>query len=193
MKTRLLCIFGLLFLMMIPANAKTKQGEGLKSAIIQYEMMTNGNAISMTQYSDDYGNQLCMKMFMMGIEVATITRNDTVYVLNYAQKSGVKYVRPETDINYNALTPELIAKYKIEAQGIEEVLGKKCTKYTARIVNEDTPVEVITWVYKGVVLKSVAEYGGDKRVEMVATSLEENPEVSEETFMVPSDFVIRAM
>ncbi|MEG1674674.1 MAG: hypothetical protein RR608_06780 [Bacteroidales bacterium] len=165
----------------------------MKSSIIQYEMITDGNSIPMTQYSDDYGNLLCMKMYMMGVEIATITNKDTVYVLNYPQKSGVKYVRPESDINYNDLTPEVIKKFNIKATGTVEFLNKKCTVYTAEFENEGLKVETTAWIYKGLLLKSVATYGDAKKVELVATSIEENPEVSPETFTVPEGFNIRNM
>ena len=114
-------------------------------------------------------------------------------MLNFPQKSGVKYARPEADINYNELTPEIIEKYQIVAKGIEEFLGKKCTVYTAVIENEGVKVESSTWVYKGVVLKSIATYGENKQVEMKAVSLDENPSIAADTFVIPSDFVIRAM
>jgi hypothetical protein len=186
----------LLFLLIfIPVNTFSQdlKGEGLKSAIVLYDMQTEDDIIPMTQYSDDYGNLLCMKMYLMGVEIATITTPDSVFIINYSQKNGIKYVRPESDVNYNALTPEVIKKFDIKANGTVNFLGKKCTVYTARFDNDGQKVETVTWVYKGIVMKSVSTIEDDKSVVLVATSIEENPEVSKDTFAIPSDFDIKFM
>ena len=156
-------------------------------------MITDDNSIPMTQYSDEYGNLLCMKMLLMGVEISTITTPDTVYIITYPQKNGVKYVRPQSDINYNNLTPEIIKQYNIKATGTVEFLEKTCTVYTAEFESEGEKIVTETWVYKGVVLKSVTTTESEKVVQLIATSLEENPEVSKDTFKVPEDFEIKLM
>ncbi|MDO5570291.1 MAG: hypothetical protein Q4F97_02345 [Bacteroidales bacterium] len=185
----------LLFFLLFSLNSYSQnlKGEGLKSAIVQYEMEAEGNTIPMTQYSDDYGNLLCMKMYIMGVEIATITTSDSVFIINFPQKNGIKYARPDSDVNYNALTPEIIKKYDIKADGTVEFLGKKCTVYTGRFENEGEKIETVTWVYKGVVLKSVSTTEDDKSVVLVAASIEENAEVSPDTFVIPADFEVKEM
>lgn len=164
------------------------KGDGLKSSIVKYEMTGQGMKVPVTEYRDNYGKLICTQMTIMGGEMGYIINGDKSYILYYTQKQYMELPVPEDEIDYNNLTPEIIEKYKIQATGTSDFLGKKCTVYTAEMESEGVAYQVETWVYKGVALKSVAKTSQGVLDERVAISFEENPNIPASTFEVPEGF-----
>lgn len=188
MKNRYVALIGLMWCLLIPLHVHGQlRGDGLKTAIIQYNYIVGDNTMELVQYSDNYGAMLCFKYDYQGTPFATIVTNDSVFEISYAIKAYKAYQRPEEDINFNALTPEIIKKYNVEATGSIEFLGKNCTVYTSTITNSDVK-KITVWLYQGLELRRVTEFADNQTTDLVAISLEENPEISAETFKVPLDF-----
>lgn len=186
MKSRYVVLIGLICCILFPLKAQLR-GDGLKTAITLYNYIVGESMMEVVQYSDNYGADLCFKYDYKGIPFATIMTNDSVFEVNYLMKACKAYPRPEEDINFNALTPEIIQKYNVEATGAIEFLGKNCTVYTATIANSDVK-KITVWLYQGIELRRVTEFTGNITSDLVATSIEENPEISAETFKVPQNF-----
>lgn len=190
MKSKWVAILGLILLVVFPLRAQLK-GDGPKTAIIQYNYIVGDNSMELVQYSTDYGATLCFKYDYMGAPFATIVTNDSVFEVSYSMQAYKAYPRPEEDINFNALTPEIIKKYNVETTGTIEFLGKNCTIYTTTFENRDIK-KITVWVYQGLELRRVTEYENDRTTDLVATSLEENPEISPDTFKIPEGFQLYA-
>ncbi|MEG1587666.1 MAG: hypothetical protein RR346_12415 [Bacteroidales bacterium] len=190
MKSKWVAILGLMLLAVFPLSAQLK-GDGPKTAIIQYDYIVGENSMELVQYSTDYGALICFKYDYMGSPFATIVTNDSVFEVSYGMQAYKAYPRPEEDINFNALTPEIIKKYNVESTGTIEFLGKNCTIYTTTFKDRDIK-KITVWVYKGLELRRVTEYMDDQTTDLVATSLEENPEISPDTFKIPEGFQIYA-
>lgn len=174
----------------LPLQAQLR-GDGLKTAIIQYEYIMGENTMGLVQYSDNYGALICFKYDYMGAPFATIVTNDSVFEISYGMQAYKAYDRPEEDINFNALTPELIKKYDIKSPGTIEFLGKNCTIYTTAFKDKDIK-QITVWIYQGLELRRLTEYANDQSTDLVATSIEENPEISPDTFKIPSGFMLYA-
>lgn len=186
MKGRWVALAVFAVMILLPLKAQLR-GDGLKTAIIQYDYIVGDNTMELIQYSDNYGALLCFKYDYNGSPFATIVTNDSVFDVNYAMKAYRAYPRPEEDINFNALTPEIIKKYKVESTGSIEFLGKNCTVYTTVFTNRDVQ-KITVWIYQGLELRRVTEYIGGNVTDLVATSLDENPDISPETFKIPNGF-----
>lgn len=188
MRSKWVAFLGLLLMTILPLQAQLR-GDGLKTAIIQYDYIVGDNTMELVQYSDNYGASLCFKYDYMGSPFATIVTNDSVFEISYAMQAYRVYPRPEEDINFNALTPEIIKKYNVQSTGTIEFLGKNCTIYTTTFTDRDVK-KITVWVYQGLELRRVTEYVGDKSTDLVATSIEENPDISPETFKIPEGFMM---
>ena len=99
------------------------------------------------------------------------------------------FPRPEEDINFNALTPAIIKKYQVKSNGTVDFLDRKCTSYELEFENRDVK-KITVWVYKGIELRRVTEYKDEAVNDLVATSIEENPDLSPDTFKIPAGFQI---
>ena len=173
------------------ANARYE----LKSGIIKYECMSQGNKGEVTQYFDDYGKkQAVVTVMEQGSEkkeVKIIQFGDTVYTI--IDKMAMRIVSPEKGINYLQLTPDVIKKYKIQELGTGTVAGRQCTKYSEKmkLMLRTNDVEVCVW--KGISLKSVTKSGGKEIENQTATEVQENPTIDPKVFEIPADVKIRVM
>lgn len=186
MKSKLVALILFVLFMGIPLQAQLK-GDGPKTAIIQYDYIVGDDTMGLVQYSDNYGALLCFKYDYMGAPFATIVTNDSVFEVSYSLQAYKAYERPEEDLNFNALTPDIIKKYNIQATGTVEFLGKTCTVYTTKFENRDVS-QITVWVYKGLELRRLTEYTSGPVTDLVATQIEENAEVSADTFKIPAGF-----
>ena len=130
---------------------------GIKSGTVKNEMQMMGQTLTMTIYFDDYGALESGTMDIMGTKVTQISRDGKMYTINGI---SVQEMPLEESINYNELTDEVIAKYKIKEVGTEVVAGKECIKYTAEISQMGQTAHVTVSVWKGYPMKNIIEAGG---------------------------------
>ena len=174
----------------VPADARYE----LKSGIIKYECMSQGNKGEITQYFDDYGKKQAVITIILEQgsekkEVKIIQFEDTVYTI--IDKMGMKIVSPEKGINYLQLTPDVIKKYKIQELGTGTVAGRQCTRYSEKMKLMLRTSDVEVWVWKGIALKSVTKSGGKKTESQTATEVQENTTIDPKVFEIPADVKIR--
>ena len=194
MKTKLL--FTTLLLSVFTLSAQEAKYE-IKSAIITKSMDMMGQKIDGVQYIDDFGvkESILLKMPMQGVasmymRLRSITKGDTVITANLDLKTGNKIVLPEKPVNYLKLTDEVREKYKIKEHAKEEIAGKLCNKYSLVISQMGQQASTTTWVWKGIVLKSVISVSGMSMTEEVI-DIQENVKVDAENFTIPDDVIIQ--
>jgi hypothetical protein len=194
MKTKLL--FAALLLSVFTLSAQEAKYE-IKSAIITKSMDMMGQKIDGVQYIDDFGvkESIMLKMPMQGVEgmymrLRSITKGDTVITANLDLKTGNKIVLPEKPVNYLKLTDEVREKYKIKEHAKEEIAGKLCNKYSLVISQMGQQASTTTWVWKGIVLKSVISVSGMSMTEEVI-DIQENVKIDSENFTIPNDIIMQ--
>ena len=154
---------------------------GLKSGEFTSEVDMMGQKIVSTTYFADYGNlQLSkMKMSVMGMDMdmGTLIRDGKTYMINYADKT-VQETPTQESINYMDLNDEVVAKYKVKAEGVEEVAGKPCLIFTAEINQMGQTAKVKASVWEGIPMKSVASVMGMDLVNKVTEVKEYDVDLS---------------
>lgn len=136
---------------------------GIKSGEFTSEVDMMGQKIVSTTYFADYGNlQLSkMKMSVMGMDMdmGTLMRDGKTYMINYADKT-VQETPTQESINYMDLNDEVVAKYKVKAEGVEEVAGKPCLIFTSEVSQMGQTAKVKASIWEGIPMKSVASVMG---------------------------------
>ena len=100
-----------------------------------------GQKVQGVQYFDDYGrkeaSELTMKVGgVANVEkhIRTIADGDKIISIDLDMKVANKATLPVKPVNYLNLTDEVRELHKIKEVGTEEILGRKCTKYTLEVV-----------------------------------------------------------
>jgi hypothetical protein len=86
------------------------------------------------------------------------------------------------NINFNAITKEMVAKFKLKKTGTSMILGRKCDVYTMEYA--EAKLKGTFYIWKGIPLKTKSEVSVMK-VSMEATAIEENAAIDAEKFKVP--------
>ena len=191
MKTKLIFTI-LLVLLGLTLSAQEARYE-IKSAIISKTIEMAGQKIDGVQYIDDFGvkESITLKMPMQGVpgvflRILTINKGDTIITANLDYKVVNTVVLPEKPINYLKLTDEVKGKYDLKEFENEEIAGKLCNKYSLVISQMGQQVLTTTWVWKGIVLKSIISSAGMSIIEE-ATDIQENKTVDADNFIIPDD------
>lgn len=163
----------------------------IKSGIIKLIATTGGHETEETQWFDNYG---AMESLMFTTEITglvkydsyTITKGEKAWMVNDTEgkKSSKAFDNPTPDLNFLNPTPEAIEKYKMQELGEETFLDRPCMKFTYETTQGRKTCQWTAWVYKGVILKSVAKIGR-REVFVEATEFQENVPVPAEVFETP--------
>lgn len=163
----------------------------IKSGMLKTSTEVMGQLTETVMYFDNYGAQQVTKMNMevpgMGeMEISTIAKDGKTWMVNHTMKQ-VQEIPDQgmTELNFTALTDEVIAEYKVKETGKETILGKECTIYTCEVVAQGQKASVTSWVYMGLPLKSVTSVAG-MNVTVEAKEFLENILVLPQTFEVPT-------
>jgi len=84
------------------------------------------------------------------------------------------------DVNFLDLTDEIKEKFQIEEKGIEQFLGKECTKYEMNIPNQGQDNKLTVLVWQGLILKMT-----DGSTVREVTEIQENAVIASEKFQLP--------
>jgi hypothetical protein len=170
----------------------------LESAIIQKEVITMGQKMNATWYIDGFGRNESIEMTLkngiaQGVDkhIQTLMEEMSVVTIDPDQHTANRIKLPEKPVNYLQLTPEVSEKYKIREVGEEEIAGKKCRKYSLEITLMGQAMQVTTWVWKGLVLKSESAGNGMVFAVETATEIQENATVPADKFVIPENVIIQ--
>ena len=150
-----MCMSLLIATTMLMAQNGTKK-YGIKSGTISMVSEVMGQKIESTSYFDDYGNLEASNTKTFGMEIATLSRDGKMYMVNKAAKQVEESSNP-ISINFLDLSEATISKYKIKRIGSETVAGKDCVKYTAEITQMGQTVKATYSVWRGICMKSVVD------------------------------------
>jgi hypothetical protein len=166
----------------------------LKSGIVEYKSTMMGFDATMTLYFDDYGAKEVTetRMDVMGMKNTNVmlTKDGTAYNFDPEKKTGMKSpAMPQMNqINFEALTDDVVKEWNLKEEGKETFLDKECIKYSMN--NSNMNMKGYYWVWKGIALKMEMEMATSGMV-MEATSIQENAGVPAEKFEVPADIVFQ--
>ena len=179
-------IFTICAVLLVAATAFAQDGAkryGIKSGSYKTEMDMMGQTITNTTYFDDFGAKEVTEMSMMGMEMAQISKDGKMYLVNKGEKS-VQEMPAQQSINYLNLTDEVIAKNKIKETGKETVSGKECTNYTLEMSQMGQTAKATVSVWNGFAMKTTIDLGGFAMTTKV-TEINEGP-VDAAKFEVPT-------
>ena len=164
MKMKRFLTLGVTLLVAVAALAQEAPKKfGLKSGEFTSEMDMMGQKVVSTTYFAEYGNlQLTkMKMSMMGMDMdmGTLQRDGKTYMINYAEKT-VQEMPAQASINYMNLDDETVAKYKVKAEGVEELAGKPCLIFTSEVEQMGQKAKTKASIWEGIPMKSVSSVMG---------------------------------
>lgn len=176
-----MCMSLLMATTMLMAQNGTKK-YGIKSGTITMVSEVMGQKIESTSYFDDYGNLEASNTKTFGMEIATISRDGKVYMVNKAAKQ-VQEMPAQENVNFLNLSDEIISKYKIQEVGNETVAGKDCVKYTLEVSQMGQTVKLTVSVWNGIPMKTLTNANGTE-VTATVTNLVEG-DVDPALFIVP--------
>ena len=172
------CLLAVLLLSATATAFAQEAKYGIKSAILKKEAVTMGQKVQGVQYFDDYGrkeaSELTMKVGgVANVEkhIRTIADGDKIISIDLDMKVANKATLPVKPVNYLNLT--------------DEILGRKCTKYTLEVVYGGQTTYSTVWIWKGIPLKNETSSNGMVIVTEQATEIQENAEVPAMKFLVP--------
>jgi hypothetical protein len=170
----------------------------IESAIVQKEITMMGQKMNATWYMDDFGRKESIEMTLkngitQGVDkhIRTLTEGASIVTVDLDLNVGNRMTLPEQPVNYLQLTPEIREKYKIKEGGEEEIVGKKCRKYSLEVTQMGQTVLVTAWVWKGLVLKSESAGSGMVFAIETATEVQENVTVPADKLIVPENAIIQ--
>ncbi len=194
----LILVFGLVFCQtQTRGNENTNALENpkgryaLKSGIVEYKTQMMGMDMKQTLTFDDYGNKestdIVMEMMGTKIHSVTITKDGFIYTLDMVNKTGTKVSGNSPNIDFENMSEEMAKDMNIKKLGTELFLGKTCEKMSIDYTKMGLKGTYL--VYKGIALKVDAEIGSTK-MKLEAEKFEENPQIPEVKFEIPSDIVL---
>lgn len=181
----------------IPMGDEKAPKYSVKSGIITMNSSTMGMKQKIIMYFDDYGNKQATKVEqeLMGQKVTQWSIMDTawVYSFNSEDKTGKKTKKDlegTDNINFNALTNEMIKKYFIRKKGTSDVAGKTCDVYIVEY--PEARLKGTFYVWKGITLKSHTLVAGMK-VNIEAEKIEVDVAIPSSTFKPPKDITFETV
>lgn len=188
----------LLLFASVVSYAQEKKYE-IQSATIKKEMVTNGVKSDCVLYFDDFGNKEAVEMTMtMGVfpkikkKILTINEGKVVTTVDVSGKTATRMTMPETTVNYTNLTPEMKEQFKVEELGEEDVNGKTCKKISTEMTQVGQVVKTISWIWKGIPLKSEATSNGKVVMSDNVIDIQEGS-VDATKFSIPDGFKVTEM
>jgi hypothetical protein len=178
--------FFTVLLVAVTAMAQGTRTYGIKSGEYKTEMDMMGQKVVATVWFDDYGAKQLTKtktsMMGMVLDMGSLNLDGKTYMINYADKQ-VQEMPTQESINYMDLNEEVIAKYKIVMDGVEEIAGKECLVMTAEINQMGQTAKVKASVWEGIPMKTVTSSMG-MTITTTVTELKEGP-VDASLFVLP--------
>ena len=176
-----------------PADSKGKFL--VKSAAIEFESEIMGMKQNMSMLIDKYGELSFVEMIgdFMGTKSDNISiiKDGFEYNIDMIKKTGFRIPynienNPE-DIDFSALTAEIMKKFNMKKEGTEVFLGKNCDKYT--IDQPATKLKGFYLVWMGIPLKTDISVSGTP-MKIIAKKLDLETKITPDKFEVPKGITI---
>jgi len=176
-----------------PADSKGKFL--VKSAAIDFDSEIMGMKQDMLMIIDKYGELSFIEMTgnLMGTKSHNISiiKDGFEYTIDMIKKKGQKLpYKAESnpdDIDFTALTSEVMKKFNMKKEGTEEFLGKKCDKYS--IDQTTTKMKGIYLVWMGIPLKTDVSVAG-MSMKIIAKKIDLDAKISPDKFEIPQGVTI---
>lgn len=159
---------------------------GVKSGYVRFSSDVAGMEMFREWWFDDYGLKQYEENYMIIMDEKagdkTLTVDGYQYKWQLDATTGTKMKHYQTITDYDQVSEKDIARYGINKHGYEEIMGKKCLK-----VSTEKPAKSMSWVWENIVLKTEADFRGQKVV-MKALEMNTNqPPAS--LFELPADII----
>ena len=168
----------------------------VKSGKVTMEMDMMGQTIVQDIYFDDYGAKTVTVSDFGGNKMRMLEKDGSNIMVNDAEKTAVRMPAmgpgAENRINFLNLDEKTVKKNKIKEVGEEAIAGKKCKKYTYKVLMMGQPITTTVWVYKGITLKSSTNTDFGEMVQQ-ATKIEENIDIDPAMFTIPEGVTVQDM
>jgi len=171
-----------------------------KSTVMKMQGMPTEQTMSSIQYFAGFGNkessETSINVAGQTFTTFTMIKDGYVYSANLTVKQGTKVNLAEIDgystVNFLTLTDDVKKKYQIQANGIEQILGKPCNRYEMTYTAQGQSVKATVWIWQGLTLKSRMNMGGTS-IEEEATDIQEGVAIPAEKFELPAGITFTEM
>jgi len=179
-----------------PTRPAESKGKFLvKSAIIEFDTEMMNMKQNMVMYIENWGelNRVDMKGDIMGMKTHNINiiKDGFLYNIDMIQKKGVKtpYTKENKpdDIDFTALSEDVMKEFNMKKEGTEMFLGKKCDKYS--INHTTTKMKGTYLVWMGIPLKTDISIAGIG-MKMSAKNIDLDAVITPDIFNVPEGISI---
>ena len=163
-----------------------------KNTVMRIQGMPTEQTISTTQYFAEYGNkesaETSMNVGGQSLNTFTMMKDGYAYSANLSAKQGAKMNLAEIEdyntVNFLDLTDEVKKKYQIQANGVQQIIGKDCNRYEMSFTTQGQSVKATVWVWQGLTLKSSVNMAGTS-IEEEVTEIQEGVSIAAEKFVLP--------
>ena len=163
-----------------------------KNAVIKAQGMPTEQKMSSIQYFAEYGNkestESSMEMQGQTISMFNMIKDGYMYSASLNFKQGTKINTADIEnfniVNFLNLTDEIKTQYQIQANGVEQVLGKPCNRYEMNYTAQGQTAISTVWIWQGIILKSKITASGTI-AEEEATEILEGAAIAPEKFELP--------
>ncbi len=176
-----------------PADSKGKFL--VKSAIIEFDTEMMNMKQNMVMYIENWGelNRVDMKGDFMGMKTHNINiiKDGFLYNIDMIQKNGQKTPyksenKPD-DIDFTALSEDVMKEFNMKKEGNEMFLGKNCDKYS--INHTTTKMKGTYLVWMGIPLKTDISIAGIG-MKMTAKNIDLEAAIAPDIFDIPEGIKI---
>ena len=167
----------------------------VKSADLEFDSEIMGMKQNMLMTIDNYGETSFVEMTgnIMGMKSHNISiiKDGFEYSIDMEKKTGIKKpYKPKNntkDLNFTALSTEMMKEFNMKKEGTEMFLGKKCDKYT---INEPiSKMKGFYLVWMGIPLKTDISVAG-MPMKIVAKKIDLAAAISPDKFNIPKGVTI---
>ena len=162
-----------------------------KTSVVKAQGMEQ--TLSAVQYFADYGGkestEVTMNVMGQTFTIFSLMKDGYMYSANLSMGQGTKInlaaMEDYSAVNFLDLTDEVKQKYQIQANGVEQVLGKPCNRYEMSYTAQGQSVKGTVWVWQGLTLKSRINVAGST-VEEEVTEIQEGATIAGDKFELPT-------
>lgn len=174
-----------------PAGSKYQ----IKSGIVSMNSEIMGIKNTVIMYFDDYGkkeSKITTGEFMgIKTENMNLTKDGYMYTVDLLKKTGTKMKALQDnpqDLDFSALSEEIVKEMNIKKEGTETFLGKTCDKFSINYEKMRMKGSYLVW--QNIAIKTDMQISGMK-MKVEATKIEENISIPADKFEIPADIKIQ--
>ncbi|MCF8344250.1 MAG: hypothetical protein K9G67_14230 [Bacteroidales bacterium] len=163
----------------------------IESGYVKYKSKASGFDLITERWFDNYGALQYEESYLViageKSGSSTLIRDGSRYTWGFDNSEGQCFKNYKAPRNsYDELTQREIDRYGIKIIGEEEVMGRMCQK-----LSTEKPAKTLQWIWKGLALKSVSEFG-KQEIFIDVVELNEG-DVDASRFVMPDGIVFQDM